>query len=66
MTVLGVAGGVAFPNGLPVLVSGVLRVRTYINIHINIDTHCFLLGIWKFFLCHSPISVGPSNGRNGQ
>lgn len=26
MTVLGVAGGVAFPNGLPVIVSGVLRV----------------------------------------
>lgn len=26
MTVLGVAGGVAFPNGLPVIMSGVLRV----------------------------------------
>lgn len=26
MTVLGVAGGIAFPNGLPVILSGVLRV----------------------------------------
>lgn len=29
MTVLGVAGGVAFPNGLPEIISGMLRVSNF-------------------------------------
>lgn len=60
MTVLGIGGGVAFPNGLPIYISGILKVISIRIIRFEFDLNNFILGFRKFFFGNSFVSTGPS------